>query len=186
MKKKFCVTELSLRRVFWRGWSKNPCINFLKTCYNEGRAVLGQTSLSGGVVRARLLIVEDELDLLSLIQSRARHHEFECMTESTGAECIQKAVSFEPDVILLDLSLPQISGLELLTEIRHHAKLARVPVIVFTAFHAGDIVDEAMARGASAYFTKGARLEAVFSIIREHIPGFQPSMADHETPSLGL
>lgn len=116
----------------------------------------------------KILIVEDEEDLIKMICLRAQYNKFVCETDMTGAKCLEKAIKFRPDVILLDLSLPKISGLGLLTELKRHRETAHIPVVVFTALHQSEVVNEAFARGANAYFSKSGNIEDLFRTIQEY------------------
>lgn len=117
----------------------------------------------------RLLIVEDDKDLSDMVVLYAKFKHYDCETDLTGAGCMTKAITFQPHLILLDLNLPQISGLGIIRELKKHPTLADIPIIVFSAMHQTDIVKEAMQLGANAYFTKTGTMEDLFAIVREYV-----------------
>lgn len=83
---------------------------------------------------------------------------------STGAETVDLAASLQPDVILLDLEMPQMDGVEALRRIRANRSDAKV--IVFTAFDTDDRILNAVRAGARGYLLKGAPREDIFRAIR--------------------
>ena len=83
---------------------------------------------------------------------------------STGAEAVQLAAQLHPDVILLDLEMPGMDGVEALRRIR--AARAEAQVIVFTAFDADERILGAVQAGAKGYLLKGAPRDELFKAVR--------------------
>jgi len=83
---------------------------------------------------------------------------------STGAEAVQLAAQLHPDVILLDLEMPGMDGVEALRRIR--AARAAAQVIVFTAFDADERILGAVQAGAKGYLLKGAPRDELFKAVR--------------------
>lgn len=81
---------------------------------------------------SRILIVEDEQDLASLLEYNLKQEGFETDVARTGAAGVSRAKSFKPDLILLDLMLPDIGGTEVARLIRE-GEGKRVPIIMVTA-----------------------------------------------------
>lgn len=120
--------------------------------------------------KKRILIVEDEAAIRDLVLSRARNHlDYECQWDDTGCKALSISEEFEPDLILLDMSLPCVSGLQIIRQIRSHPDLKEVPIIVFSAFGEPKLVEEAMSEGASLYFTKGGSVTDLFVIIQRFL-----------------
>jgi CheY-like chemotaxis protein len=71
-----------------------------------------------------------------------------------GEEAIKKAAQEDPDIILMDLSLPIIDGLDATRQIRHLPKMKNVPIIAVSAHDTADFHNEALAAGCDAYVTK--------------------------------
>jgi DNA-binding NarL/FixJ family response regulator len=82
-----------------------------------------------------------------------------------GNEAIAEATSLEPDVILLDLAMPERSGLEALPELRRVAPNAQI--IVLSGFADANVADEVLALGAVAYLQKGASAETIVGAIEQ-------------------
>ena len=81
-----------------------------------------------------------------------------------GAEVVQKAADLRPDLVLLDLEMPGMDGVEALQQMKMHNP--EVPVIVFTAFDSDDRILAAVQAGAQGYILKGAPREQLFEAVR--------------------
>ena len=99
---------------------------------------------------ASILVVEDELSLHKRIARALSAHQVQAV--DSGAEALRHLDDAHPDLVLLDLRLPDASGLDLLAQIR--AIDAELPVILMTAYSSVDDAVEAMRRGASDYLAK--------------------------------
>ena len=81
----------------------------------------------------RILIVDDEADFSELLQFRLRHLNYEVLAAASGTEALNKARSELPDVILLDLLLPDFDGLTLCEILRRRSPTREIPLILITA-----------------------------------------------------
>jgi two-component system phosphate regulon response regulator PhoB len=84
-------------------------------------------------VKSRILVVDDEPDVLELVTYNLGQAGFQTDTASDGAEALRKARSTAPDLILLDLMLPEMDGLEVCKLLRRDAKTSGIPIIMLTA-----------------------------------------------------
>jgi two-component system phosphate regulon response regulator PhoB len=105
-------------------------------------------------VRPRILAVDDEPDLLELVRMGLDAAGYEVETAETGAAALERLRTAPPDLLLLDLMLPDLSGTELCRRIRADARLSELPVIMLTA--KGEEVDRVVGfeLGADDYVTK--------------------------------
>lgn len=117
----------------------------------------------------KLLIVEDELDFQNLLKQRAQFLNFLCETDSTGQNFLEKARSFLPDVIILDLNLPKIDGMNLIREAKKDAIISQIPIIICSAYAETEKINKAMDIGADTYFIKSGDLTDLFAIIQSYI-----------------
>ena len=103
---------------------------------------------------AKILIVEDNaLNIKLFCDLLAAHgHEPEAVTDSRDA--LEAARSFSPDLVITDIQLPHVSGLELIRMIRGDEKLAQVPIMAVTAYSAHGDEERIRAAGAQAYVSK--------------------------------
>lgn len=103
---------------------------------------------------ARILIVEDNaLNIKLFCDLLAAHgHEPEAVTDSRNA--LEAARAFSPDLVITDIQLPHVSGLELIRLIRDDEKLADVPIMAVTAYSARGDEERIRSAGAQAYVSK--------------------------------
>jgi two-component system cell cycle response regulator DivK len=103
---------------------------------------------------AKILIVEDNaLNIKLFCDLLAAHgHEPEAVTDSRNA--LDAARSFVPDLVITDIQLPHVSGLELIRMIRGDEKLASVPIMAVTAYAAKGDEERIRQAGAEAYISK--------------------------------
>ena len=103
---------------------------------------------------AKILIVEDNaLNIKLFCDLLAAHgHEPEAVTDSRTA--LDAARAFEPDLVITDIQLPHVTGLELIQMIRADEKLANVPIMAVTAYSARGDEERIRSAGAQAYVSK--------------------------------
>jgi len=103
---------------------------------------------------ARILVVEDEKDLADLLVYNLRQSGHQTEISSTGAGALAKASSFKPDLVLLDLMLPDISGLEVIRMLRGTPQQNRTAVMMLTAKGAETDRVQGFEVGADDYVVK--------------------------------
>jgi two-component system, OmpR family, response regulator len=113
---------------------------------------------------ARLLVVDDEATILELLSGSLRLAGFEVLTAASGAEAVRAAASGRPDLVLLDVMMPDGDGFEALRRIRSGG--AEVPVIFLTARDEEPDRVTGFAAGADDYVTKPFSLNELLGRIR--------------------
>lgn len=101
-----------------------------------------------------VLIIEDEEDAAELFAEMMRVSGFRVLKTSKSAPAISMMIAEKPDVVLLDIMMPEISGLDILRQMRRDPMLANIPVIVVTAKAMPSDIKNGMEAGASTYLTK--------------------------------
>lgn len=111
----------------------------------------------------RILIVEDERKIARFLELELAHEGYEVATAETGREGLEKALSWQPDLMVLDLMLPELSGIEVCRRLRQTSDL---PIIMLTA--KDDVSDKVMGldMGADDYMTKPFAIEELLARIR--------------------
>ena len=104
--------------------------------------------------REHILIVDDEEDILELVRYNLVRGGFDVTTVTTGEEAIKKAKSSIPDLVLLDLMLPGVDGLEVCNILKREAKTAHVPIVMLTAKGEEADIVVGLELGADDYITK--------------------------------
>jgi len=115
----------------------------------------------------KVLIADDEEGVRELFQMIALDEGYQVFLASDGLEAVQLAAKVLPDVIILDIRMPNMDGLEAFERIREH--MIDVPVIFITAFGSPDLAIEAMKNGAYNYLTKPFDMEEIRIVIRKAI-----------------
>jgi two-component system phosphate regulon response regulator PhoB len=105
-------------------------------------------------VRHRILVVDDEPDITALVAYHLLKSGYEVSTANTGHEGLKKALEEAPDVVVLDLMLPGVSGLEVLRELRKREATRDVGVILLTARREEADRIMGLSLGADDYLTK--------------------------------
>ena len=117
-----------------------------------------------GELRGRVLYIEDNpVNAMLIEQMLARWPGVEVAIAADGASGLARAAGLLPDVILLDMQLPDMKGLDVLRQLRARPSTAGAPVIALSASALPDEVAAALAAGAEDYWTKPVRLEAFVS-----------------------
>lgn len=110
-----------------------------------------------------ILVVEDDAPIRNLIGTTLKTHGYNYMTASTGESALMQASSNNPNIVLLDLGLPDIDGVDVIKKIRTWSKL---PIIVISARTEDKEKIEALDAGADDYLTKPFSVEELLARIR--------------------
>ena len=105
--------------------------------------------------KAKILVVDDEPFICRLIQSRLKANDYEVVIGSSGLEALDKAKKEKPDLIMLDIIMPQMDGLEALSGLKSNDETKSIPVIMLSAKGTQDSIIKATTElGAAAYIIK--------------------------------
>ena len=133
----------------------------------------------------RVMVVDDEPDTIMLLKHLLIQHGFNVSGATSGAECLKKFEEISPDVILLDIMMPEMDGMETLMELR---KISHVPVIIVSAMDQKSQIVKALESGVDDYITKPfnnaeviARINAV---LRRAAPTIERDLVSF--PKIGL
>jgi CheY-like chemotaxis protein len=131
--------------------------------------------VKGGILEASAkcsaLIVDDEMYARRLIQFMLQKHGVECHQAESGDQALALiAEGLRPDLILLDIMMPGRSGLETLAEIRKHADLQNVPVVLLTGVVHEDVIRQAAKLGATDYIRKPFHPGELAERVRKLLP----------------
>ncbi len=112
----------------------------------------------------RVLVVDDEENITFLLDSALRHFGFDVRVASTGRDALRGIEEFAPDVVLLDVMLPDLDGFEIVRRMRMDG--SKVPVLFLTARDAVDDKVRGLTLGGDDYVTKPFSLEEILARIR--------------------
>ncbi len=117
----------------------------------------------------KIFIVEDELDFLSTLRERLEFEGFEVTTAVDGEEALKKIPEEQPDLILLDIMLPEMNGYQVCRELKSNPETETIPVVVVTAKSQESDKFWAKETGADDYVTKPFEMEELLQIIRDNL-----------------
>ncbi len=128
---------------------------------------------------ARILIVDDETQIRRLLRVALTGHGYEVGEAATGQEGLNRAAVFRPDLMILDLGLPDLAGLEVVRRLR---EWSRVPVIILSVTEQEEEKVSALDAGADDYVTKPFGMGELLARIRAALrhaagPGEEPVLA---------
>ena len=110
-----------------------------------------------------ILVVEDDLPIRNLIVTTLKTHDYKYLTAPRGADAILQASSHNPDVVFLDLGLPDMDGIDVIRQIRSWSNM---PIIIISARSEGSDKIEALDAGADDYLTKPFSVEELLARLR--------------------
>ncbi len=113
----------------------------------------------GTATKGRILVVDDEDNITYLLDSALRHFGFDVRVATSGRDALREVESFAPDVMLLDVMLPDLDGFEIVRRLRNDG--IKVPVLFLTARDAVDDKVRGLTLGGDDYVTKPFSLEEV-------------------------
>ena len=130
---------------------------------------------------ARVLVVDDEPNISALLSATLRLVEFEVRVVDSGHRALVAVEDFEPDLVVLDVMLPDLDGFDVAKRLR--ATGSRVPVLFLTARDAVEDRISGLSAGADDYVTKPFSLEEVVLRIRAILRRSQPELAGEAAPA---
>jgi adenylate cyclase len=104
-----------------------------------------------------ILIAEDDALLQKMYRMKFIIEGYEVQTASDGRAALDRLREFRPDVVLLDIMMPRLNGLQVLSQMKQDEALKGVPVIMLTNLSSIDKVNEAVAMGAEGYLIKSQK-----------------------------
>jgi CheY-like chemotaxis protein len=125
---------------------------------------------TGGLLAAKILIVEDNEMNRDMLSRRLRRREFEIEIALDGPQGLEMARSFLPDLILMDLSLPEIDGWEVTRRLKSEPATRHIPVIALTAHAMVSDRERALAVGCDEYDTKPIEFPRLLAKIESLLP----------------
>lgn len=123
---------------------------------------------------AKILLVDDDPLLIRMYQKKLQNDGYEVDSASDGEAGLKKVSEFEPDLILLDIMMPKLNGLEVLKKLKEETQTKNIPVILLTNVGGSDEdVERGLGLGAVAYLIKaGNRPDVVVSKVKEILAGY--------------
>ncbi len=118
-------------------------------------------------MKKKILLVDDEPDFLKLIKIRLEANNYQVITATSGKESIEQAKEFLPDIIIMDIMMPQLDGIATILKLKSLEETRSIPVIVCTSVKEDEDRIVAQNLGVAGYVRKTAQMEDLIEKIRE-------------------
>jgi DNA-binding response OmpR family regulator len=133
---------------------------------------------------ARLLIVDDEEQVSTALAMLLRHEGHEAFCANCAGDALFQLQHNRPDLVLLDLMMPDVDGLDLLDAIEEDSRFFDVPVAVLSARSDDEAIVKARKLGACDYIVKGMDWDHTYAKIRQHLPAEEPGEGELVMPAV--
>ena len=118
-------------------------------------------------MKGKILIVEDNLRNMRLIELLLKDSGYTLLKATDGEEALDVAVSEQPDLILMDVQLPRLSGLEVTRQLRQMPAFSRIPILAITAYAMKGDREKFIAAGFDAYLSKPINTSELREMVAE-------------------
>lgn len=118
----------------------------------------------------RVLVVEDNELNLKLFCDLLRAHHLEVEPVRDGREAVTMAREFQPDLVVMDIQMPHVTGLELIQQMKFDSSLRAIPIMAVTAYSGREDEERIRAAGANAYVSKPISLVRFMDEVRALLP----------------
>lgn len=109
----------------------------------------------------KVFIVEDDQDIAEVLRFNLEHKGYKVIWEENGENAYERIIKDVPDLLILDIALPGISGIEVCRYVKNHPKTKKIPIMILTAKIKKEDREAAIAAGANAFITKPFTLKEV-------------------------
>src|ERR1044072_2875369 len=135
--------------------------------------------------KSRILVVEDNSDVRRLMALVLGRSGYEVVEAATGIEALDQTRAMHPDLIIMDLSIPKMTGDEVTARIKADPATQNIPIVVNTAYHKGEFVERAIAAGPVDILYKPTELKVFLETIRRPLCASQnkPNVQDTSPPA---
>lgn len=104
--------------------------------------------------KVRILLVEDELEVLELYKLKLTLDGYDVITAENGQQGLKKALEEKPEMIFLDVKMPEMDGFEVLKRLRAEPSTKDIPVIILSNFDEQEMIEKGLTLGANEYLVK--------------------------------
>jgi DNA-binding response OmpR family regulator len=118
---------------------------------------------------SKILIVEDEINLVNMLQRLLKNLDYDIAVAMDGRQALELADHFKPDLILLDIKIPDMDGIQVLKTLRSTACFADTPIIVLSAMAQLHEINAGIEAGADTYLCKPVMFDEILNTIRWHL-----------------
>lgn len=121
--------------------------------------------------KPKIIVADDDFDLCELLDLRLRQSDFEVFTVMDGLQALEMIRSVRPDLVVLDIIMPSMTGMEVLSQMRSEPAIADIPVILMTAERKEKDISIGFAMGIVDYIVKPFNLRDLVAQAKGVISG---------------
>ncbi|MCM2272141.1 MAG: response regulator [candidate division Zixibacteria bacterium] len=114
---------------------------------------------------AKVLVVDDEPEITEIVETFLTEAGYTVSVENHSRQAIAKAIQFKPDVVILDIMMPELDGYAICQEIKQDPKLANVPIIFLTGKDRNDDMGRSFKAGGDMFIKKPFSCERLLEIV---------------------
>ena len=119
--------------------------------------------------KKKILVVDDSRTALFMVTTILRKERYELVTANDGEQALEMAVAERPDLILMDVIMPNKTGFEACRELKRREDTKSIPVILVTTRGEGENVETGFASGCNDYVTKPINAQELLTKVRDHM-----------------
>jgi DNA-binding response OmpR family regulator len=117
----------------------------------------------------KILVVDDEPEIVRLVEIRLRENQYQTLSACDGKMGLETAIREHPDLIILDVMMPVMDGIEALRALKQNPETSSIPVIMLTVKKETKLILDSQGFGASDYISKPFRVEDLLKCIKRYI-----------------
>jgi len=121
------------------------------------------------MAKNKVLVVDDESFIINLLKNGLLEEGFEVVTASNGFEAILAVEEKQPDIVITDIMMPRLTGLEFLKALKNNPATAKVPVLLISAMDQAKIVQQGLEMGAVDFITKPFKINEIVGKLRHYL-----------------
>ena len=118
---------------------------------------------------SKILIVDDQVNLVNMLQRLLKNLNYDVAVATDGRQALERANQFEPDLILLDMKMPDVDGIQVLETLRRNTRFAQTPIIVLSAKGQLHEINAGIEAGADTYLCKPVMFDEILNTIMRHL-----------------
>lgn len=118
---------------------------------------------------SKILIVDDEINLVNMLKRLLKNLDYDVAVAMDGRQALERADQFDPDVILLDIKMPDMDGLQVLETLRGTTSCAETPIIILSAKGQLHEINAGIEAGADTYLCKPVMFDEILNTIKRHL-----------------
>jgi CheY-like chemotaxis protein len=122
-------------------------------------------------VAKSILVADDDPDILSIVSMSLETQGYRVFTAANGREAVEATRENQPDLVLMDMMMPVVSGYEAVTELKADARTRDIPIVGLSAKAMATDMERATDVGVDGYITKPFRIAQVISVVEGYLAG---------------